>query len=1214
MARSWTQSQLAAINQHGKTILVSAAAGSGKTSVLTERIIRDLTDQRSPADLSRLLVVTFTRAAAAELKARIAVALTDALSEAPGNRHLSNQLLLLGGADISTIDSFFQRIVRANFEQLGLPSAFRIADENELYPLSSEIMDGLIEEFYCKYAASEQQSEDPLARVRKNSFAEVLDHLLSNRSDGKLTQVLLSYYRRFGSYPKGIELIKESVIELRQAVKLPFFHSRYGIVMRDRMLEQCVLTETELHNINSKLAVDPDIAVKCHALISSDITFFKALHEALDIANYTRVQSVLNAFIVGRFPTVKNKSDLVIRYQNKRAAFRKEIAKWQELFAMPEELIFTQMQKTADFAEMLYELFSMYQKRFMSEKLSRAVLEHNDVRAMLYRLLTDEEGRASEFSKTLSAQYDAVYIDEYQDVDLLQDRIFALIGRNHRFMVGDIKQSIYGFRGSDPSIFSDYRRKMPLYDSDEAEKADGVCVFMSENFRCNRSVIDFTNLVCSFLFSACEKSVGYRPQDDLVCSKADGNVELPVQVAVFDRMGEASNEETENETPADEAMWVASEIACLLKDGKKNDGSAILPSDISILVRNKAHGNAFVSELVRLGIPVSTEVARDLWREPLMTDLLNLLRAVDNPYRDIPLSEFLLSPFGGFSLEELTHIRNASPHHKALYDAIDAAIETCGDSLRNKLSEMFIWLENLREQANLLSADHFLRLLYLDERLIDFSKEPVFLFLYEQARIYQKNAWCGLYGFLAHIEKLLESGAASGSCFARIESAVSVMTVHHSKGLEYPVVFLCACGARFNRSDLSESLMFHPDVGFASKLYNAVSGVAESTLLRDAVAQKIGDEQAEESIRTLYVALTRARERLYITGTLSAKWENAVSSAQQITHGNTGVILGLGSYLSQILAALFQNNQSDASFYRLRHISHEEVMMLEQKASSQKALTETAQPAVQRLDETALHYAKIIREHGRLSYELAPLTGLPTKIAASKMEPRLLDRLCDPTNEKEALLRQIELMKKASSSFASLLTARNQVTAADIGTAAHTFLEHCDYKMLTEYGALKEAERLVHLDFITQQTADILPLEQLERFRKSDLMKQIGKAKQLYRELQFGIFVPLAELTENPQFAESLKDNRLLVQGSIDLLLEMPNGALYLYDYKTDSLSDTERKDRTMLAQAMRIKHEDQLSCYMRAVKQLFGRMPEKAFIYSLPLGEAIEILSSPSN
>lgn len=1195
----------------GKTLLVSAAAGSGKTSVLTERIIRSLTDREHPADLSRILVVTFTRAAAAELKARIAAALTEALAEDPQNKHLSKQLLSLGSAQISTIDSFFQKIVRANFEQLGLPATFRIADEAEILPLSSEIMGALLEEFYQKYAPEKVSTS--LERIEQNAFAHAMDHLLSNRSNGKLIPLLCDFYELFSSYPEGIGILRRCADRLQAEAKGEFMSTQYGRALADYLRDLFQGYLAELNELRSALFADPDAYAKCSGILGTDIDYCTAMLEALREGSYERLRCVANSFIVGRFPIIKEKSAAVIRYRDVRAVMRKDIAaKVQEKLAWSEEHVRLHLQTTASLCATLHEFFSAYESRMMAEKQQRSILEYNDVRAMLFRLLSREGDEASAFADALAAQYDAVYIDEYQDVDLLQDRIFSMIGRDRRFMVGDIKQSIYGFRGSDPSIFASYRHAMPLHTDVGAESQNGLCVFMSENFRCDLPVINFANCICSFLFSACEDSVGYRPEDDLICSKRGGDNEAtPVQVAVFDappRTGRAEGsdrDEKDGDSTSNEAIWVAAEISRLCREGRLDNGDAIKPSDIAILVRAKKHGEAFEKELRALNIPVAAELARDFLHEPLMTDLLNLLRSIDNPYRDIPLSEFLISPFGGYTLEELTDLRDAAPTEKALYDALLSA--TASElSFSAKAKKTVEWLDRLREDASLLPADRFLRLLYLDEVLLPFSNDPILLFLYEQARVYQRSSWCGLYGFLCHMDKRLEGAPVSANGFCKPESAVSIMTVHHSKGLEYPVVFLSGCGSPFNRADMQENLMYHRSAGVASKLYNAKTGENENTILREIVKQQIDLEQSEESIRTLYVALTRARERLYVTGTLRGKWDNALASASTVRYGNRTAILSCNSYLAQILAAREHMQAQNREFPCIfQHFSSDGIErgipLANEERDNGVTLARSADDAI------AAHYAAVCQKSATYSYPLSSLRGLPTKAAASKLSVDLLDILQDEDTEEEALRAQIELMS-SSPNFENLLADWKRATATEIGSATHAFLEFCDFDNLRRHGIDEELARLTTQKFLTEDSAALISREQLERFLNSNLMEWIGQAKEIRREQIFRRFVPFSSLTKDRERAQMLWGHELLVQGSIDLLLRMPDDSLYLIDYKTDRILPHEKDDPSLFATRMRERHGAQLFHYREAVQELFGQAPEKAFIYSLPFGRAFEI------
>ncbi|MBE6553409.1 MAG: hypothetical protein E7666_03605 [Ruminococcaceae bacterium] len=1221
MARSWTPSQEAAMNLSGKALLVSAAAGSGKTSVLTERIIRRLLDPNSQTDLSSLLVVTFTRAAAAELKGRIANALTNALAQDPGNKKLAKQLLLLGSAQISTIDSFFQKIVRGNFERLGLPSSFQIAEESEIRSIAAELMDELIEEFYQKEMRTDPNAS-PLTRITENRFANALDHLLSNRSDGKLTDIMLTFFKRFAADPIGINRLKCYADQLRDASVGDWMKTPYGQALREYLTAFFTDYQNDFIRIQKSLEFDPDIAKKCSELLSSDLNYCRAVLDALDADDYKHLQAVINSFERGRFPSIRNKPTQVLEYQAKRTSFRNHLEKKvQALFIWPQELLSDQLLQTASLCDVLYVFYAEYEIRLMHEKRRRGILEYDDIRSILYRMLANEDGTASDFAKDLSAQYSEVYIDEYQDVDLLQDRIFALIGENRRFMVGDIKQSIYGFRGSDPSIFSNYRRIMPLYDTAEAHDADGICVFMSENFRCDRPIINFANRVCAFLFSACEKSVGYRPQDDLKCSKgiADGEREeheMPLaQVVVFDappkKRGQA-DEDDDEDASHDEAIWIGQEIRRLLSEEQLNNRHAITPADIAILVQTKKQGRIFAEVLKDMGLPVGADMGTDFLHEPLTIDLLNLLRTIDNPYRDLPLSEYLLSSFCRFSLRELQEIRDAAPRVKALYDAMLAAAER-SDALGIRIRTVVEKLESLRKLAVGLPADRFLRRLYLDESLAPYANDPSFLFLYEQARNYQKSSWCGLYGFLRHVDRMLNEKPISANGLCKAPESITIMTIHHSKGLEFPVVFLASCGSAFNHADSRENLLLHASLGCASKLYNPQSGTGETTMLRELLRLKIDTDQTEESIRTLYVALTRARERIYVTGTLRGNYDKAIEKATAVSRNNRYSILFCNDYLTWILAAMQENSSAEFPC-TFQHISSSELKNAENE--SLKCVTDTGGDAPQKSGDYALasKYAELIREHSHFEYPLAFLEGLPTKAAASKLQENLLDILQNEDIEEEKSVEaQIALMEAAHPTFDNLLAETTKPSATDIGTATHMFLQFCDYSHVEKNGIDAEIARLVEKGFLTINAAEIIHRGQLALFAESDLFAMLKNAKKIYREQKFSINVPFSELTANRDKAECFDNHNLFVQGSIDLILEMQDGKRFLIDYKTDRISEAERNNPSLFRSHMKAAHGTQLSYYCRAVSQLFGTLPDKAFIYSLPLGGLIEIFDHNS-
>ena len=1206
MARTWTASQEDAMRLRGRLLVVSAAAGSGKTSVLTERIIRMLTDPEHPAELSRLLIVTFTRAAAAELKSRIAKALGDALAADPENSHLSRQVLSLGSAHISTIDAFFGEEVRAGFAQLGLPPAFRLADEAELNEMALPIMEDTVSALYDRYTEDHTQDPShPFARLAGNRFADVMDHLLGNRRNDGLTEQLWRFYRRFSNYPEGISLLLTNAEDLRQAAKTDFFASTAGKAVCKTVATFCADTARGLDEILHNLA-GSDLLPKFEGCIHSDSDFCLALYRACSGGTYNEARALVVNFQTGRLPAVRGEKPAALEtYKAMRENLKDKVKDLcADFFAWSEDDLRRQLLLHADACEMLHTLFSDFGKALDEEKRTRGVLSFDDMPVLLRRLLENADGSPTPYARSLSDRYDAVFIDEYQDVNPIQDRIFTDIGGEKRFMVGDIKQSIYGFRGGEPSIFAAYRRALPLYNRENETDSGGVCVFMSENFRCSQPVIDYANRVCSFLFSACEDSVGYRPQDDLVCGKQSPEGSLqPVRTLLFEPYtGEQKQaaEERGEALPNREAQWIAAEAARLLREEHLEDGSPIRPCDIAILTRTAAPMQVFADALAAWGIPAALPTGDDLLASPLMTDTLNLLRAVDNPYRDLPLSEYLLTPAGGFSLEELGDIRAAAPERRALYDAMCAAAESESHPCREKAAAFVAWLEHYRTLAAVQPADRFLRLLFSDPRLSPHAASPELRTLYDRARSYQSLSWCGLYGFLAYFTRLCDSGELSAGVFKKSEDAVTLMTVHKSKGLEFPVVILAGCGSQFSRKSFSEPLLFHKSVGCASALFNPETGENEPTVLLSAVTEAIREEEREEEIRNLYVALTRARERLYVTGSLigRAKAENLMKTASLIRRGARSSILGAGSRMVWILAAL--QNGGDFPFGIQTVSSDEAIPQAEPtaKIASDNAPAEIA-PEKQPADAAPI------------PYRFAALQRIPTKAAASKLSPDLLDRITDEEDGEdspEALAAAIDLMQSQATDFDALLRDRKKAAPTEVGTAMHAFGEACDFRLWKEHGTEAEIERLSRADILHERTTALLDRPRLERFRNSALMDDILRAKEVLREQKFGLNLPLTALTRHPERFAGLERETVFVQGSIDLILIMPDGSLRVYDYKTDRLTDAECADPAILSHDLSLRHGNQLACYALAARGLFGRDPDFLGIYSFPLGAVIPL------
>ena len=1244
MARNWTPAQSAAMSTLGRTLLISAAAGSGKTATLTERIIRRLTDPEHPAELSRMLIVTFTRAAASELKERISAALSEAIAKDPGNRHLQNQLIGLGGAHISTIDAFCREPVKENFAAIGLPAASRIADEAELGPLCERVMGELIDEFYLKYASSGETSE-AFGLLWSNPFADLCDSLTPSKNDTDLIPTLLTLYARLLSFPEELERLRDESRLLKAAAEgedFDFFDTPHGAVIREWVKLFAQHGIDVLREGLEEIYSDEKASKAYAAAFENDRDFCYALSSS---HTYAEAYALFRGYQNLRLGALRNAPPSIAEAKEKRAELVDDIKALRDAYFCDEpDSVADQMAATAKLCLVLYDFLSEYDRRILAEKKNRGICDFTDNRRYLLSMLRDGNGAPSGMALEFRARFDEVYIDEYQDVDEMQDEIFRLVGDDHRFMVGDIKQSIYGFRGADPSVFARYRRDLTqlLYQDGVWTEHDecGNSIFMSDNFRCDESVIRVTNAICGHMFRACPDSIGYCDGDDLGFSKKppyEGYVSPAVTVTVLNNPPKGRDEDSRDGDLSSvevEATYVAGEIARLLRDRVKlANGETVKPSDIVILMRNRTSLSAYMKALTDMGIPTGSEeleaaeAGRDLLHGSDMSYLINLLRVMDNPDADIPLSEVLRAPFPGLDLEELIAVRQVGDRRaesRSLYAGVEeyAATEGADPVLCSKLAAFMAWLERYRRLTATQPADGLLRLLRRDPNCAC-RETPAFLYLYESARTCRASVFVSLNTFLHYFESKLATAKSIPVAEGKDGGHVSIMTIHKSKGLEFPVCFVVRCGQYFSARSYSSDLIFEKQAGVSMKLYRREQADGDATqfktdtTLRAASALSLKLTEREEEMRVLYVAMTRARERLYLVGMGNGK-------PFGFPVGDRFATLSCNCYMKWILAGLDAHPELE-DHVRLSVIPAEEVFPEAPLSLGELSREEKIDP------EAAARYAAILEAHREPTELEKLLRHVPTKVPASRMKEGLLDDCvfyetdldrgdgklpegsgegtwCD-AQSLAAIRQSLDLMRSCENNeFELLLSENRRPTASEKGTAAHLFLQFCDYGRVKSLGVEEEIARLAQQGFISERAAKILDRSMLESFFGSEFFTHISEAESIRREFRFSRFVPLSSLTQNTELAQALGERTLFVQGSIDLLCTFPDGHMELCDYKTDRITAEERRDPSLLTRRMTERHGDQLCQYAAAVEETFGVRPTKAYIFSLPLGDAVEI------
>ena len=1195
MEREWTKAQLKAITEHDKTLLISAAAGSGKTATLTERIIRSITAEQDPADISKMLIVTYTRSAAAELKTRIFAALSEALAKDPSNRHLTSQLMKIGSAKISTIDAFYLDVVKSNFSTLGFSANFRIIDEAEYDTLSKKVMCECIEALYAK----------------EPDFPAFIECFGTVRTVKNVHEVFLALHSDLSYIPQGVEYIRECAVNTEEGSSLDFFATPYGEIQRKNASDIFEHYYLVLKAAMEYMQTDETMEKYYGKSFAYDFDYCERLCSAVSDENdgYAKTKALLESYAPIRLGSMPSASatESSAAYKQMRTAFTKKMTSLREKsFSKPLQSIQRAMRDTAKNLYILYELMSMFDKRVTEEKDRLSLYTFVDISRAAMKLFVAEDCTPTELARKYSELYTDIYIDEYQDVDMVQDLIFRSISRpKNRFMVGDIKQSIYSFRGAEPKLFSDYRRSFPSIDTSEALSSDTASIFMSDNFRCDANVIKFTNEVCSVIFSACSESIGYTEKDDLGFSKKPPYEEYQspkVKVAIV-TVPENEDELKENGPSGHEreAEYIAAEIERLIKNEKKANGEPICPGDVAVLFRSKKISPVIAAALEKRGILASESDSEHYFEDPDVLMMLCILNAVDNPERDIYLTGALRSPIFNFDMDELIRIRHFTDLSSSLFGALKDYAAEGEEPLASKCRDFVSVLDGWQKDAAALSVDRFIRLLYDSERFIasglvsqtDSKGEGGnLLMLYEYARKFENGSFKGLYQFIEYLNSVIENGGKLKSDLKRVSSdRVSLMTIHKSKGLEFPVCFVVNTASAVTAKETRDSMVFDYPSGIAFKL-SEQNGIAYvNTPMREAILANIANKHMEEEMRVLYVALTRARERLYLTASCKntdSIFKNATANATFPDRYN--IVRNCSSYLDWVLLAT--HNKERTSFDL-------EVIPYDKIPSCEKQISEAESTAPQTID-CAL--TERLREEFNFTYKYASLSRVPSKLSVSRLYPDVLDE-----NDTSATLYD-ETVEKAEIPVFFAEDQRARVSRAERGTATHLFLQFCDFKNAYERGVDEELSRLLEKKFLPGGASELIYKSELEAFMKSELIGLILSAKSIIREQRFNVELSAKGFTSDEELLDLMQDEKLAVQGVIDLIIIDNDGNLSLFDYKTDRLTKAELSDPALAEARMNETHGLQLSYYAKAIEHLFGRKCARVSVYSTHAARLFEI------
>lgn len=1168
--RKWTPQQEDSISARGGSLLVSAAAGSGKTAVLVERIICRITDSLHPVDVDRLLVVTFTRAAAAEMRQRLSAALSDKMAAEPDNLLYARQQMLLPRAYISTVHGFCTRILQEFAGQTGLPMGFAVAEEGQADMIGAEALDAVLEEAY--------RQKDP-------AFLALAAQLCSDRDDEGLREAVLGAYRFMQAQPFPDRWLQQqmdaytAVVPLEKTLWMQPILQEAQFMLRRAVTyadAACALAQTE--------GLEP-----YSDILRQDRKALTTLEETLSGLTYDEMQQAVQACSLGRLPAVRAADAAVQEGKEQIQALRKKIKDRLErvraLFCGSEAECRADLAEMAPLVEALGTLVRGYARRFTDLKRAQKLLDYNDLEHETLRLLLDaDSGKPTPLAAELSGRFAEIMVDEYQDTNGAQDALFRALSRNEQnlFMVGDVKQSIYGFRQAMPAIFTNRRDGYTPYDRENEQFP--AAITLSNNFRSRRDVTETVNFLFRQLMMRRLGGVDYGATEQLVptATYPDGN--YATEWLLADR--DAAREEGLTDVQL-EARLMASRIHELMGEMTVTEGGTQRPlayEDVCILLRKRGDMPAFVKELGRLGIPAAADKGGGFLSTPEVSAALSLLRVIDNPLREVELTAVMLSPLYGFTPDDMAQLRILYPKWMPLYSAVEQMSSNEEDTaLASRCGALLCDLRRFRTLAVTLPADRLLETIYRDTGMEEIyaaraggrQRVANLRRLDQIARGYEQGEFRGLSAFVRYLDRLEEKGKDLDGGDTLRRDGVRVMTVHSSKGLEFPVVFAARLSGGRGRDDVRQKLRFHATAGIGMKLVDEEAGEKHIPLPYAAVGSARRLDDAAEELRVWYVALTRAREKLVLVYTLPTPQETLQKMAGDLPAEETllaDTLLRAATPGDMLLMAALRHPDFRPLWHGAGHTLPCDVAW---------RVAFCAPPAAQDTATTATTSAAdpvLVQELTRraaYTYPYAPLQGVPAKLAASQLSH-------------EAMSRQ-----HIAASRPAFMQAEG-MTAAQKGTAMHTFMQFADYGRA--YARLEqEMERMVERGFLTRQQADSIDTDRLFAFFKSPLYRRMTAADQMWREYHFAVTIPAGQLTDLPA---DMAGEEVLIQGIADCLFR-EGDRLILVDYKTD---------RVDTPQELCDRYRSQMVFYKQALESIFGLPVSEMLLYSFAMCKVIAV------
>lgn len=1210
---AWTNEQQAAIDSRGQTLLLSAAAGSGKTAVLVERIIRRLLDKEYPIDITELLVVTFTKAAAAEMRDRIGTALMKALSETKDPR-VERQLALLPSAQISTLHAFCQHVIRKYFYTIDLDPAFSIVGEEELNLLRRQVLEGIFLSYY---------EDDEKASI----LYPLADMFGSDRGDDILMDTVSRMYTYARSLAWPEHWLKEAARAYDVAPDAVIDDMVWAGPIKDavrRILEEDArLYDGVLYHLRQREAFAP----ACDTFVAEQA----ALRQAAQARSWNDLSRFVRAIDFPRLKSLRKLSDddkaVWERCKKVRDDVKKDVIKTLQAVyfsATPEEWL-DGMRAMKPVMDGLVTLTLDFAKAYGAAKKEKGWIDFSDLEHFCLQILlapdaSPEHPVPSAAAEELRSQYEEVFIDEYQDTNGVQELITRLVsGEDNRFMVGDIKQSIYRFRLADPTLFLE---KYQSFSRDE--KAVQRCIDLGRNFRSVPVVLDAVNAVFSRAMTAEAAGMDYGEREKLYAGRQAPDDERwiggPVEV---DIVPTSSDEEDDDGSTAfeKECRFIAGRIGELLASGRmaaRKDGTLepLSYRHIVVLLRSMAgKADVLIQALQEGGIPSYAEQSGGYFAAVEVQVMLALLRCIDNPEQDLAMAAVLRSPLVGLDETALAGVRLAGDG--TLWQNLPAFVVSLPDGVDEKedLQQFMAAFDSWRTYSRRHGVAELLQRLYDDTAYVDFVgampggdvRQANLKALYDRARQYEEAGFRGLFRYLQLMDKMKEDGLdlAPAKVVSEKEDVVRIMSIHKSKGLEFPVVFVADMGKAFNRRDTQDQILFHNRLGIGLKQYDPEWRMSYPTLIWSGIAAQLRWEGTAEEERILYVAMTRARDQLILTGHSShidhdwQRWTSRLNPAQAKSYFDWVMPAALAPFGAKADADYARPGAAwQDAVWQVRIARAVPAGTVEEGAYDGEPRLE----ALRRGDLTGTPVPSWLDEQLSWQYAYPQAVRTAAKFSVSEVKRRYQELHSDELQDEAALsvpaAAVIPTAPGEDDAFAALppwlAGEEAAVSGAQRGTALHKALQYITPASDQTTATLRrEIDAFVRQGLLSREEAKLVYVPVLAAFCQSDIGRRMAESPELHREYPFTVL-----LAGGDPLPETETGEQILIQGVIDCLFR-EDDAWILVDYKSDRLET---------ADAFRSRYAVQLTLYKRAVEQITHRPVEETYIYSLHLQQEIRL------